>query len=106
MEGMNKLQQRLFEETNMDVGKATRNANFQMIKNDLPEKRQRVYEVIIQNPKGITRKGIAKTLGWAINCVTGRVTELKNAGLIVEDGIEYTSNHDGSMHPNTLVKPI
>jgi len=106
MEGMNKLQQRLFEEYNVDIGKATRNANFQMIKKELPEKRLLVYEVIIQNPNGITRKGIAKALGWAINCVTGRVTELKQAGLIVEDGIEYTSNHDGSMHPNSLVKPI
>jgi len=105
MEGMNKLQKTLFEEKDLDVGKATRNATYQMIKNSLPEKRLRVYEVIIQNPKGITRKGIAKTLGWAINCVTGRVTELKNAGLIVEDGIEYTSNYDGTMHPNSLVKP-
>lgn len=96
------MQQRLDD---IDIGKATRNATYQMIKPKLPEKRQRVYEIIIQNPNGITRKGIAKALGWAINCVTGRVTELKYAGLIIEDGIEYTSNHDGSMHPCGVLKP-
>jgi len=97
------------EEPPVEVGKAVRNATYNMIKPKLPEKRQRVYEVILKHPEGITRKKIAREItesGWPINCVTGRVTELLNSNLIKEDGIEYTPSHDGKMYPNALVKPI
>lgn len=107
------MQQKLFDEYDDDVlekvniGEAVRNATYNMIKPNLPEKRQRVYEVILQHPSGITRKEIAKILGWPINCVTGRVTELRDQErLIVEEGTTPTPCYDGRVYPNGVLKPI
>jgi len=99
------IQQSLFDDDSKMIGKAVRNATFHMIKPDLPEKRRMVYEVILEN-HSITRKKIAKILGWPINCVTGRVKELLDANLVKEDGIEYTPSHDGKMFPNGVLVPI
>ena len=109
-----KVQNKLFDlfeedEPTIGIGKAVRNATFSMIKPKLPEKRMRVYEVILSHPEGVTRKKIAREItenGWPINCVTGRVTELLNLNLIREDGIEYAPSHDGKMYPNGVLKPI
>ena len=105
------MQQKLYDEfdedaTKVNIGKATRNATYSMIKPDLPEKRQRVYEVILQHPQGVTRKQIAGELGWPINCVTGRVTELRDSGFIIEDGTESAPCYDGRMYPNGVLKPL
>jgi len=35
---------------------------------------------------------IAKALGWDINRVTGRVTELVNLGMVTADGTTYDSD--------------
>ena len=95
------------EETNLEVGKAVRNATFQMIQKDLPEKRRLVYEVILANPGGITRKQIAKILGWPINCVTGRVTELRDTHNLIKEVATVSSPcYDGRMYPNGVLKPI
>ncbi|MFH2029681.1 MAG: winged helix-turn-helix domain-containing protein [Bacteroidota bacterium] len=50
---------------------------------NLSGKRQMVYRCIESN-QGITRQQIAEFLGWTINRVTGRVTELIDLGLIVD----------------------
>lgn len=43
----------------------------------IKSKRQRaVYEVLYHNP-GMSNRQIKDVLGWEINCVTGRVTELR-----------------------------
>jgi len=94
----------LDEESSTPIGTSVR---YQMIKPDLPEKRQRVYEVILQHPEGITRKQIAKALGWPINCVTGRVTELRDQeGLIREAGTTSAPCYDGRMYPNGVLKAL
>lgn len=95
------------DEPDFKVGEAIRNATFHMIQKSLPEKRRLVYEVILANPGGITRKQIAKILGWPINCVTGRVTELRDKHqLIQEVSVVSSPCYDGRMYPNGVLKPI
>ena len=107
-----KVQNKLFDifeedESTTGIGKAVRNATYSMIKPKLPEKRMRVYEVILSHPEGVTRKQIAKHLGWPINCVTGRVTELRDKEHLIQE-VEpvYSPSYDGSMYPNGVLKPI
>ena len=102
------MQKVLFEEKDLDVdaGKCVRNATYHMIKPSLPEKRKRVYEVILRHPRGICNKKIASLLCWPINCVTGRVSELCQLGLVRSDGVDYLPDHEGRMHPNTLWRAI
>lgn len=88
------------------IGKAVRNATYQMIKPHLCETRQRVYEIILQHPEGICNKTIALELGWPINSVTGRVTELREAGLVGSCGTKAVPDHRGRMHPNTLWRAL
>lgn len=92
-----------FEEDTIPVGEAVRNATYRMIKPDLPEKRQRVYEVILAHPNGITNKDIAKALRWPINCVTGRVAELRDKEKLIEAvGTKPMPDYEGKVHPNTI----
>jgi predicted transcriptional regulator len=56
--------------------------------NNLDGKRKIVYDVIT-NLNMSTNRMIAKELGWDINRVTGRVTELVNLGLVTSDGTYY-----------------
>ena len=51
----------------------------------LSTKRKEVYNVI-NYLKPATNRNIAKHLGWDINRVTGRVTELVNLGMVTADG--------------------
>ena len=51
-------------------------------------KQQTVYGVIKSKGKA-TNRMIAKHLGWDINRVTGRVTELVNLGLVDAEGTHY-----------------
>ena len=48
-------------------------------------KQQTVYGVIKSKGK-VTNRMIAKHLGWDINRVTGRVTELVNLGMVTAEG--------------------
>ena len=47
--------------------------------------RAKVYE-IINNSFGITSKEIAKLMDRRLNCISGRISELKQDGLVVVDG--------------------
>ena len=51
-------------------------------------KRKTVYDIIKSKGK-VTNRMIAKTLGWDINRVTGRVTELVGLGLVTTEGTTY-----------------
>ena len=53
-------------------------------------KRKTVYDIIKVKGKA-TNRMIAKELGWDINRVTGRVTELVNLGLVNTDETHYDS---------------
>lgn len=104
MRGKINMQNSLYDfEEKIPIGESVRNATYQIIKPDLPEKRQRVYEIILAHPKGITSKDIAKALKWPINCITGRVSELRDKEQLIEAvGIQSMPDYEGKMHPNTI----
>lgn len=52
---------------------------------NIGEKQKTVYYVI-KSKGGATNRMIAKYLGWDINRVTGRVTELVNMGMVTTTG--------------------
>jgi len=91
---------------NFEISEASRNATYQMIKPDLPESRRRVFEIILQHPDGICNKQIALELGVPINCVTGRVKELRELGMVVANGTKPVPDYKGRMHPNTLWRAL
>jgi len=48
--------------------------------------RSKVYETIKRCGTGITSKEIAKLMDRRLNCISGRISELKQAGLVKVDG--------------------
>lgn len=58
---------------------------------DLGDKQQRVYEAVKELGRA-TNEEVADYLGWTINRVTGRVTELSSFGLLAVDGIGITKS--------------
>src|SRR5690606_31554829 len=62
-----------------------RNQAFTAIAAQLPEKRQRVFQMILRHPN-ITAQELSQKTMLPINEITGRITELKNAFLVVEIG--------------------
>lgn len=70
---------------NMNTAIHNRNEAFCKIINRLPEKRQKVFKLIEKNPN-ITAQELSLKTMLPINEITGRITELKNAYLIVETG--------------------
>lgn len=68
--------------------KKTRSTQINSIKAMAPTiglKQQTVYGVIVKLGKA-TNRMIAKSLGWDINRVTGRVTELVSLGMVTANG--------------------
>lgn len=59
----------------------TRNQAYLSILDSLGEKRRIVYQAI-KHMRGATNHQIAEFLNWPINCVTGRVSELRKMFLI------------------------
>jgi len=54
--------------------------------NEITQKHLEVLQILRQELGFGTNRMIAKALGWDINRVTGRVTELREKGLIVYAG--------------------
>ena len=52
---------------------------------NLDGKRKTIYDILKTKGKA-TNRMIAKALGWDINRVTGRVTELVNLGMVTSNG--------------------
>tara|TARA_R110000803_G_scaffold57812_2_gene115892 strand:- start:766 stop:1065 length:300 start_codon:yes stop_codon:yes gene_type:complete len=58
--------------------------SFKELQDVISDRQKTVYSVLkTRGPK--TNRGIAKFLGWDINRVTGRVTELVNLGMVTTD---------------------
>ena len=70
--------------------RTTQVSSLKKLKN-LDGKRKTVYDIIKTKGKA-TNRMIAKALGWDINRVTGRVTELVNLGMVTTDGTIYDSD--------------
>lgn len=84
------------------LSESIRNEAYSKIKSDLAEKQKIVYDLISNYPDGISNKQIAFELGFPINSITGRVTELKNMGLIEFAGYKEIPNYDGKLFKNSL----
>lgn len=57
------------------------------IQENLPDARRAVLLTILNAGKhGISTIAISEKLGWPINCVSGRITELKRVGLVEDSG--------------------
>ena len=54
-------------------------------------KRKTVYD-ILKSKSAATNRMIAKALGWDINRVTGRITELVGLGMVIADGTIYDND--------------
>ena len=54
--------------------------------NEITQRQLQVLQVLRQDLGFGTNRMIAKALGWDINRVTGRVTELREKGLVVYAG--------------------
>ena len=67
--------------------RTTQVSSLKQLKN-LDGKRKTVYDIIKSKSKA-TNRMIAKALGWDINRVTGRVTELVGLGLVNAEGTHY-----------------
>lgn len=65
---------------------STQIAAYQSLKPALSHRRKLVYEVISRYNIGVPLFIIQQKLGWPINCVSGRVTELRKLGLIEDRG--------------------
>lgn len=70
---------------------------------EIQSDRDRVYQEIASNG-GTTLKEIADKWGCPPNCISGRITELKQDGLIKEVGKRYLANYKGKMYPHTVYK--
>lgn len=61
---------------------------YSQIADSLSTARSSVYRAVLAQGS-ISRQGVADALGWPINRVTGRISELLQTGQIVEDGVQY-----------------
>lgn len=72
---------------------------------EMQSDRDRIYQEIVSND-GITLKEIADKWGCPPNAISGRITELHNAGYIVADGKKYLPNYKGRMYPHTVWRAV
>lgn len=57
------------------------------IQERLPQTRREVLSVVRDSGKfGITTYSVAEKLRWAINSVSGRITELAEVGIVIDSG--------------------
>ena len=69
----------------------TQTESLKVLKPTIAMKQQTVYGAIKAKGKA-TNRMIAKALGWDINRVTGRVTELVGLGMVTTNGTTYDSD--------------
>ena len=66
----------------------TRNQSFKLLQKDLGRNQQAVFKQIKRLKKAALFE-VTESLGWPINCVSGRITELKTQGKIKEVGTKF-----------------
>jgi DNA-binding MarR family transcriptional regulator len=64
----------------------------------LTKRQAEVLKCLKQELKKATNRMIAKKLGWDINRVTGRVTELREKGLITQAGDFYDTETERTVN--------
>jgi len=60
--------------------------SWESVRKNLSERQLRVFETLIVSKNGLPLFRISEWLGWPINSVSGRVTELSDRGMIVDSG--------------------
>lgn len=94
-----RMQQTRFD---YDIDKFDVKTETYLIKKDsIQNDRDRVYQEIAGNG-GTTLKEIADKWGCPPNCISGRITELRQMGYIAADGKRYLPNYKGKMYPHTI----
>lgn len=61
----------------------------------VPEKRLQVFQAISRAANGATLFELVAHLGWPVNRVSGRVTELEQRGMIVDSGATRVNPESG-----------
>lgn len=96
----------------ISISESVRNATYQMIKPDLPRRRQEIFAVIIANP-GITARKIEGIVHRRHHTFSGRISELYNKNgkygdkqYIEPCGVEYYPDDEGKMQPFTKWRPV
>jgi len=56
---------------------------YKVLEPELGERQQQIYNVLKKFPDGRSNLSISRILGLPINCVTPRVKELRDMGLVV-----------------------
>jgi len=73
------------------MNRKTQVDSLKKLKQTIDGKRKAVYDILVRKGSA-TNRMIAKALGWDINRVTGRITELVGLGMVTSDGTTYDSD--------------
>jgi len=73
------------------MARKTQVDSLKKLKQTIDGKRKAVYDILVRKGSA-TNRMIAKALGWDINRVTGRITELVGLGMVTADGTTYDSD--------------
>jgi len=72
---------------------------YEQIRNSLPEKRKRVFEIIWNHRhKGVTAFDIAAFLGVGVNHITGRINELMRLQVVRKKGNDKTRKQPRALY--------
>lgn len=78
---------------NMDVIRETQREAWDSIQDTLGDAQQLVLEKIVEQPR--TAFQVSEVLGWPINRVSGRITELTKKGKIIDSGCRRVNPDSG-----------
>jgi len=100
------------------VSESVRNQQFYDIAEELPDRQQMIFEIILEHsPKGISSMGIHRLTKKPLHTFSGRLSELANPKgkekvpycnppLIEACGVEIYPDHDGRMRRYTKYRVI
>jgi predicted ArsR family transcriptional regulator len=63
---------------------------YEEIKDDLGRRQSEVLRLLESSDMPLCNLDISELLNWPINCVTGRVKELREAGLVEDAGVSMS----------------
>jgi len=73
----------------------TQLASWDGVQGSLPERRRAVLGIIASEPNGLPLFRVVQKIGWPVNCVSGRITELAKEGLIEDAGVRAVNPATG-----------
>ena len=85
---------------------------YEKIAASLPEKRATVFQAILAcGARGATLRELVAALGWTINRISGRVSELANSGYLREVGARdgmtvWVACEDGAARPKRKARIV